>query len=174
MKVIQLTLNQVTIVDNRDYPKVKDYPWCAQKTRYSYYAITTVKCPDGKWRRIYMHRLLMNVFDRLIEVDHRDRNGLNNRRKNLRRCTRGQNRVNSPKQHRQHRLSRYRSSRFKGVGWDNYKKKWKVGIRHTGRGWFLGYFTSEIDAAQAYNTKALELFGEFAYLNDIGTMKANA
>jgi len=90
-------------------------------------------------------------------VDHKDGNGLNDRRSNLRVCTQQQNLYNS----RPHG----RSSRFKGPCWDKAKRRWVVYIRHDGRNVFIGRFRDEAEAARAYDHKAYELFGEYAYLN---------
>lgn len=61
------------------------------------------------------------------------------------------------------------SSKYKGVGWDKAANKWTARISKDGRDKYLGCFTSEADAALAYNIAAKELFGEYAYLNKIET-----
>jgi len=59
------------------------------------------------------------------------------------------------------------SSIYKGVSWHRNEKKWRSRIRYNYEFISLGYFHNEIDAAKAYNQKARELFGEYAYLNII-------
>jgi hypothetical protein len=88
-------------------------------------------------------------------VDHKDGNGLNNCRDNLRVCTRRQNQAN--------RRSRRGVSRFVGVY--PHKDKWIAEITSHGRHFYLGYFDDEVQAAKARDRKAWELHGEFAYLN---------
>jgi hypothetical protein len=91
-------------------------------------------------------------------VDHRNRNGLDNRRENLRPSTNSQNlgnRIGSPNS----------SSKYKGVHWDSTRGKWRTQAQHDGKTYRLGRFDSEEEAAAAYDRKALELWGEFALLN---------
>ena len=59
------------------------------------------------------------------------------------------------------------SSKFKGVSWFKRTEKWKAQIQYRKKVIHLGYFKDEIDAAKAYNAKAIELFGEYACLNKI-------
>lgn len=97
-----------------------------------------------------------------VIIDHIDRNPLNNRRLNLRLATRQENNWNR-------RPNRNCSSRFKGVGrvnrWTRAKNPWWASIARDGRSHYLGRFLTEEAAARAYDAKARELFGEFAYLN---------
>jgi len=90
-------------------------------------------------------------------VDHLDGNSLNNRKSNLRVCTVSQN--------HQNRRWTYGSSRYKGVWWNKKMKKWVAGITLKRKYIFIGHFADEVAAAKAYDRKAAELFGEFAYLN---------
>lgn len=93
------------------------------------------------------------------EVDHRDTNGLNNQRDNLRGCGRNENRYNSRK------TTRACTSRFKGVSWNKFDKKWTAMIGFQGKSHYLGQFTDEVEAAKAYNAAAVRMFGEFARPN---------
>lgn len=98
------------------------------------------------------------------EIDHINNNRLDNRRANLRHVTRSQNRMNM-------RLYRNNKSGFKGVHhmktYRNQNKGWRAHIQKDGNGINIGCFNSAIEAARAYNTKARELFGEFASLNNV-------
>jgi hypothetical protein len=89
-------------------------------------------------------------------VDHKNHDTLDNRRCNLRICTRSQNQANALKRP---------NSRFKGL--KRAGKKWKAEIQCDKRTYSLGTFDNEIQAALAYNKKAMELFGEFACLNKV-------
>ena len=94
-------------------------------------------------------------------VDHRDHNGLNNQRSNLRLASKGQNNRNARK-----RIDGL-TSKYKGV---HRKKKhkikmWCARIQIDGVRKSLGYFTTEEEAAQDYDTAAVEFFGEFAFTN---------
>jgi hypothetical protein len=91
-------------------------------------------------------------------VDHRNRNGLDNQRHNLRVATHTQNRVNSGPR------SDNRSG-FKGVSFCKARNKWQAGLNSKRKYKFLGYFVSPEEAARAYDAAAKSLWGEFAFLN---------
>jgi hypothetical protein len=86
----------------------------------------------------------MNVTDPKIKVDHINHNGLDNRRENLRLCTQQQNNLNVRKRSNT-------SSKFKGVYWYKQRQKWAVYCCIDGKGKHLGLFTSELEAAVAYD-----------------------
>ena len=98
-----------------------------------------------------------------MEVDHINHNGLNNRRCNLRICTRSQNRRNS-------RSNRGSKSKYKGVVpvTGNIKRPWRTYTTVNNKRIWLGYYATEDEAGQAYNDYASKHFGEFACLNVIG------
>jgi len=104
-----------------------------------------------------LHRFLIQPQKKLV-VDHIDCNPLNNCKANLRQCTPSQNCANVRK----------RKNKFKGVSFNKKNQKFVAQIMHEGKYHWLGYFEKETDAARAYNAKAKELFGEFAFLNDVG------
>lgn len=140
-------------VDASDAPSLCQYRWCLG----SGYVRRGERMEDGQFRNVYLHRQIMNPPDGLT-VDHVDRNPLNNRRSNLRVCSQGLNNVN--------RLKRLGcSSIHKGVF--RRRKGWAAEIRTGGVRHYLGQFASEIKAAQAYNRKAIELYGEYAVLNSV-------
>lgn len=109
-----------------------------------------------------MHRVVA-LPDPEHLVDHRNGNGLDNRRCNLRTASNSQNQRNK-------RGGSGGSSRFKGVTWRERGQKWEAQIHTGGRWLYLGQFQDERDAALAYNAAALAEFGEFARMNDIGTL----
>jgi len=104
-----------------------------------------------------MHRVIMKAA-RGSQIDHKNGNGLDNRRSNLRFANVQQNRMNSKKQNRF-------SSRYKGVHYYKHARQWKAQIRYNGIQLYLGYYRVETDAAKVYDQKAKKLFGEFARLN---------
>ncbi len=93
-----------------------------------------------------------------LVVDHIDRDGLNNARSNLRLCSQAQNSRNAVS-------NNGASSKYKGVCRYRKIKRWRATIKFNKRSYNLGYFTDEIAAAKAYDKKAVEFFGQFAYLN---------
>lgn len=110
---------------------------------------------------IIMQRILGRELNKDEQVDHIDRNGLNNKRDNLRVATRVQNRMNSGK-----RKSRDKppTSQYKGVHLIN-GKYWCSRITINKKRIVLGYFKNEIEAAKAYDEAAKEYYGDYAYLN---------
>ena len=106
---------------------------------------------------IELHTFLMNTPIG-FEIDHRDRNGLNCTRKNMRIATRSQNQINRGPQ-------KNNTSGYKGVTWDKQSQKWKAQIKINRAKKHLGDFDNPITAAHAYDSAAYELFGDFAYLN---------
>lgn len=120
------------------------------------YAVTQ-RVESGVYTRIKMHRLIMNPPDGM-HVDHINGDGLDNRRENLRVVTPQLNQANS----RKHLPG---GSRFKGVCWHAGARKWRAYIAPERKQIHLGLFDSEIEAAEAYDKKARELFGEHAFTN---------
>lgn len=161
MKIIWLTQGQFTLVDESDYEYLKDKKWQAHKSKYGgYYAISNIKISKNKWKSIKMHRIILGLDDPKILGEHEDMNGLNNQRYNLRIANKSQNGANR-------KAKPGCTSPYLGVSWYKKNKCWRVNIQKNKIITHLGYFTSEIDAAKAYNKRAIELHGEFARLNII-------
>ena len=159
MKQIKLTQGKFALVDDSDYEELSKFKWCAVKGRHTFYATGKYKClSDGKRHKIYMHRQIMNT-SRGIQTDHQNSNGLDNQRSNLRICTHSQNIRN------QHKDFKETSSKYKGVYFKKSLGKWVTQIGQNFERIYLGCFSNEVDAALAYDKKAKELFGEYAYLN---------
>jgi hypothetical protein len=148
IKRIPVGEGQYALVDAADHDWLKQYTWHL----HDGYA---ARRENG--RRIYIHREIMEPPEGML-VDHADRNKLDNCRSNLRVCTRQENMCNRGKR-------TGASSRFKGVGYAKENHKWLAKIWGEGQRIWLGYFADEIEAARAYDRKAVELFGEFAWLN---------
>ena len=82
MKKIKLTQNKYTLVDDEDFDYLNQFNWCAHKEKYNFYAVRT----DNKLKKcIRIHRVIMNCPDSKF-IDHKDGNGLNNQKENLRLC----------------------------------------------------------------------------------------
>jgi hypothetical protein len=159
MKRIKLTRDKYALVDDADYEWLSSHKWYALKHGKTYYARHSKRI-NGKKTFFSMHRTILGLFDPKIKVDHKDYDGLNNQRNNLRVATELQNHHNIPK------LPNC-SSKYKGVSWSKNARKWEARIRipDIRKRENLGYFINEIEAAKAYNEKALIYFGEFAVLN---------
>ena len=143
---IKLSDGSVVLVDADDYEFLSKLKWKATKRGYVYTTIT-------------MHRLVVNA-PQGKEVDHVNGDGRDNRKENLRLCTRSQNIANTKKPRRQGGCS----SKFKGVCWDRRVKKWSARVQ-TGGNSYRKYFDTEEEAALAYDEMAKEHFGEYARPN---------
>lgn len=154
VNLILLTRGRYTIVDNEDYVRVNQRNWAVAHRGYKWYAIGF----KGLGKYDYLHRIIIDC-PKGKEVDHINGNALDNRRCNLRICTHSENSHNQPPRHNN-------SSGLKGVWWDVQRQKWLVQIRNEGQVISVGRFSDKKEAAIAYNKKAIELHGEFAYCNN--------
>ena len=156
---IPLTQGKAALIDDADFDLVKSYGWCVDR-RYkgSCYYVVTGSRQNGEYHKVYMHRLIMSPSEGQ-DVDHINNNGLDNRRVNLRICTRTENLRNS--------RSKGGSSKYKGVSWIKRRKKWQAQIMCNRRHFHIGYYSDDKCAADAYNESAKKLFGTFAKLNKV-------
>ena len=134
-------------MDDEDYFRLTKWKWYAIRPRNVWYAVR-----NEKGRKVYMHRELCEG----IEVDHVDGEGLNNQKKNLRRCTHRQNLQNTG-------LRSSNKSGFKGVSWCERDQRWVAFIRdNEGNRRNLGSFKQVQDAARAYAEASKKYHKEFA------------
>jgi hypothetical protein len=166
--VRSLGKEKIVKVDDGDYRELINYNWCllissmGAGKEYACRATTREERDNGYPKQILMHRQILEVLlNSRVLVDHRNRDGLDNRRENLRLATRYQNAINSDK------VNPNCSSDYKGVSYIVHAGKWQAAISCNGKKYYLGIFSNEADAAIAYNRKAVELFGEYAKINRI-------
>lgn len=155
---ILLTQGKATPVDDVD-ADLASMKWHADTDKKSktVYAKRNVLKADGKtYTRIGLHQVIASRMGIVGPPDHLDRDGLNNRRSNLR-AARGHNQANVA-------LRKDNTSGFKGV---SVRKPgtWSAYIYVGGKQKRLGSFPDPFEAAKAYDRAALEAFGEFAVLN---------
>ena len=152
-KLIPLSDDKLTIIDLDDYDKVKHLNWKAIKGHSTFYVHS-----NANKKIISMHRLIMGVYKPEQIIDHKNRDGLDNRKSNLRIATKQQNNCNAAV----HKNSKHG---MKGV---TYKgKNWEASITINYENVYLGTFHTIFDAAIAYDNAALEHFGEFALTNQM-------
>ena len=141
---IELAGEGWALVDAEDFERVNTYKWHKLRTKTKVYAATTINN-----RQMLMHRFILNTPKGRV-TDHEDRNGLDNRKSNIRDTTQTQNLRNVG-------ITSRNKSGYKGVCWDAKAGKWKAQVSIGGRTKFLGNFDNPKDAARAYNRKAREL-----------------
>lgn len=156
MKLIPLTQGLFAKVDDEDFDYLSQFKWCSQKNNNGkvIYAIRNTPRVNGKQKTIRMHIEIMGFKG----IDHVDHDGLNNQKLNLRAASKSQNSMNTKK------IANV-SSIYKGVCWSKTKNKWVAQITLNLKVMHIGYFSSELEAAKAYNARATILFHDFANLN---------
>jgi ribosomal protein S1 len=154
MKEIKLTKGQKTLVDDESYEWLNQWKWHAHKGRGTYYA----RRRDKNRATILMHRVILELDDGAIHVDHIDSDGLNNQKANLRPCSVLENRRNS-------RKVRILGTQYKGVTYEKSSDRYRARITVSGKVHSLGRFQIATEAAEAYNKAAIKYFGEFALIN---------
>jgi len=155
---IYLGEDEWTIVDSQDYYRLGHFKWCVCGDDEHFYAVRIIKkTVSGRIRTAYLHREITNAPKGLL-VDHKNGDGLDNRRANLRFATYSQNACNRAK--RKNALSK-----FFGVSYDKQRHRWMASIKTHGKTIYLGRFDDEADAAKAYDAAARKYHKEFAHLN---------
>jgi hypothetical protein len=150
-------------IDSEDAERVSAHNWNVRISDSRVYFATNVQKPDGKQTTLLLHRFLKSCPSGL-QVDHHRSEYLDLRKDELRCVNNQQNGYNR-------RSNSNATSQYKGVYWFKQTSKWIASIRHNGKNIYLGLYPptpeGELEAALAYDRKAIELFGEFSKLNVI-------
>ena len=134
------------LIDLDDVHKVKEYKWCLDGYGY---------VRGGKEKKIQLHRFVMNCPDDMV-VDHINLNPLDNRKMNLRICTKQQNEMNRP-------LRNNNTSGITGVSLHKQTNKWRAYIEYNQKYIHLGLFDTKEDAVKAREQAEIKYFGEYRY-----------
>lgn len=148
---IPLLHGRIMLIDDADAALIVGRPWHAITARSTFYG------QAGDDTTVLAHRLVMSAPKGTI-IDHINRNGLDNRRENLRLCTTSQNHANRP-------APVNNTSGYKGVV-KARSGRWAARITVGFKARHLGTYDDPWDAAEAYNAAAVEAWGEFALLNE--------
>jgi hypothetical protein len=150
MAEIISTKGHVILVDDCDLDRLLKFAWSVHYYgKNNMYATTSIKGST-----IYMHRVVIGAKQGDI-VDHKNRNGLDNRSSNLRLCTKQQNLANRGKQSNN-------TSGYKGVTWNKQRKKWQAQIKVSQQYKSLGIYPTKEQAHSAYKSAAIYYFGEYS------------
>ena len=147
------TFTSFFLIDLQDKDLVLTYRWNTDRRRNKAYPYTSINK-----KRVRLHTFLSGKTQ-----DHINRQPWDNRRSNLRDCSISQNNINQS-------IRKDNTSGYKGVS--PLRGKWQASLQHGGYQRYLGVFITKEEAALAYNKAALELFGDFAYLNVLEELRA--
>jgi hypothetical protein len=150
--------NMVAFVDDCDFELLNKWNWSVWRCNGSIYARTT-DYANGK-RTLLMHRIILGIENPKIVIDHKDSNGLNNQRHNIRATTHANNNKNRRINKKGNRVSIYKGVCANG---DRFRARITVDKKQI----FVGNFQNVVDAAAAYNNAATKYFGEYAKLNSL-------
>jgi hypothetical protein len=152
MKTIVTKRRHVILVSDEDYETVSKHKWYCCKSGRTRYASTVLH--GGSI--MTMHRMILNAPEGVL-VDHKDRNGLNNQRENLRLCTSSENNRN--------KISLVGNNSYKGAAFHKASGLFHCTIAVNNRQISGGYFKTAIEAARKYDELAVLHHGEFALTN---------
>ena len=159
MKQIPLTRGYFALVDDEDFERLNLHKWRVQITPRNKYAVRQYRQPGNMDKRIFvsMHRTILGLVNgNILDCDHKDGNGLNNQKYNLRKCTRSQNLANRRPNVGKSLKGVHKRTRNGSVHWHTYcLGKW------------CGSFKTELESAKAYNDHLLRHRGKFALLNTV-------
>ncbi len=164
MKEVLLSRGLVALVDDDDFPLICGFKWHAARGRslsevwYACACLGKAQALQFGKRHVKLHRLLMGFPNSPLKVDHRNGNGLDNRRENLRIVNANQSQMNRP-------ANIQAVSQYKGVSWHKRSSRWQSQICAYGHHRYIGEFANEIEAALAYDREAILIHGEYARLN---------
>jgi hypothetical protein len=145
-------------IDSDDFEKFNKYSWhIFRREGKTSYARTDAIGADGHWHALYLHRLITDAKPGQY-IDHKNRNGLDCRKSNLRFCSMRENALNQ-------KIRTTNTSGYKGVTHSRNNKRWIAQTKLYGKRIYIGIFDTKEEAAKAYADYAFANFGEFARLS---------
>jgi hypothetical protein len=148
--------NRKVLFDPEDWDKIKIFIWRLQQIEGKKFKVVS----GARKTQIYMHQVILGCPKGFV-IDHINGNPLDNRKSNLRVCTQQENSFNRPR-------SKNNTSGYKGVSKRKETGKFRAYIHHNFKYRYLGDFKTSKEAAEAYDSAAVKLFGQFAQLNFSG------
>lgn len=139
MRELPLSANGlIALIDDEDWERVSPYNWRPLRIGQACYAVANVNGPQ-----VLLHRFILNVAPWTFEVDHKDHNGLNCTRSNMRLVTRSQNAQN------RRGADRDSLTGVRNVTFDKRSGRYQAKLRLNYRNYHLGYFTTLEEAERA-------------------------
>lgn len=146
-KVLETLISTSKLTKAKEFPNTWYASWCPSRKKY--YVVGHLPRNGGPLKNTSLHRWILEVSDKLIEVDHFDLNPLNNMDCNLRMVTRSQNLQNRS-------IQSNNKSGYRGVCFHKHRKKWQANSRVRGRQVHLGLFDTKEEAAMAVESSRRE------------------
>lgn len=139
--------------DLEDYNKIKDYCWCVGSKG-------SIITNDEAGNTLLLHRVVLNITDLDMQVDHIKHKRYDNRKSQLRIVDNSKNQMNT-------NIRVDNTSGYKGVSWDKKLNKWKSYINVDKKRMHLGYFVNFEDAIKSRKEAEEKYFGEYSYDNSM-------
>jgi HNH endonuclease len=174
VKYLLLTRGVCAKVDDEDYERLRKYKWHVSPSKGNVYAARCRRVSEGPGpQRVLLHYEALGLKNPISNgrvIDHKNRDGLDCRKRNLRVCSQSENAANRGPNRSGRNPSGRKTSKYKGIYWmaahGYHPAGWVAKIRHREKRFYLGFFKKEYDAVQEYNRAAYKLYGQFAYLNE--------
>jgi len=152
--------NKEVLFDLEDYERIKSYSWKCVHSQNGYQTIVSYT----KENIVVMSRVIMNCYDKKLQVYHINHNTFDNRKSNLRIVTVSQNNMNKG-------LRRDNTTGYTGVIWSNASGKYLANIKINQKRIHLGTFSKIEDAVRARREAEEKYFGEYRFNESLTNKK---
>lgn len=166
MKQIKLTKDECAIVDDEDYPYLSNFKWHLSNDKSGYRYAGTGLYLENQTITVPMHYFLTKrTLGKCVVF--KNKNSLDNRKENLIICSVSESKHQNRKYKMRSDNRTGLSSKHKGLTWNKKNKKWQVSIMKGRKRYYIGLFSDEVNGARAFNKRARELYGKYAYQNKV-------